>query len=68
MTDQLSQTNTKQIFVTGKMYRGITIYDQGNKCFIYGADNKEYEFNTFGEATAFVDAWYLMQRAIAQLA
>ncbi len=63
MIDQMQ----KQIFVTGKLYRNITIYDQGDQCFIYGAHSQKYSFASFGEATAFVDTWYAMQEAVERL-
>lgn len=62
-----TQNASKQMFVTGKLYRNITIYDQGDQHFIYGTHGQKYSFNSFGEAKAFVDTWYTMQSAVERL-
>lgn len=66
MIDTHSHATNKIGIATGKIYRGITIYCQDENLYmIYGANEQQYPFTSWSEATAFVDAWYLMQRAVA---
>ena len=50
-----------QVIAVCKTYRRINIYETATGFEIFGADGKEYPFDSWGEACAFVDAWYACQ-------
>jgi len=47
-----------------RMYRKIRIYETATGYEIIGGDGHEYPFDSWSEACAFVDAWYLMQSVV----
>ena len=66
MTDNNAlQSTSKKVLATGELYRNVTIYNDGRQCTIYGANEKKFDFETIGEARAFVDTWYAMQLMVS---
>lgn len=49
---------------TGRLYRRIWIYETETGHEITAADGKVYQFDTWFEACAFVDAWYACQAIV----
>jgi len=45
-------------------YRGFLIMEVGKDCFVLFEGTKRHDFLTFGEATAFVDAYHLLQKRL----
>ena len=54
----------KVIATICRMYRGIRIYETAKGYEIIGGDGTEYPFESWSEACAFVDAWYLVQSVV----